>query len=125
MKFRRAVIVLCFIFASLTIVAAADVTGKWVAQVPTRDGSTRETTFNFKVEGEKLTGTMSGFQGETPISDGKISGDDVSFKVKISFNNNEITLLFTGKVSGDEIKFTRTREGGNNPGTEFTAKKAK
>jgi hypothetical protein len=125
MKFRSVVFALCFIFAGLTVVWAADVTGKWVAQVPGRGGETRETTFNFKVEGEKVTGTMSGFQGDVPISDGKISGDDISFKVKISFNDNEITLLFTGKVSGDEIKFTRTREGGTNPGTEFTAKRAK
>jgi hypothetical protein len=125
MKLRQVVLVLSIIIAAMTIAWAADVTGKWVAQVPGRDGQTRETTFNFKVEGDKLTGTMSGFQGETPISDGKISGDDISFKVKLSFNNNEVTLLFTGKVSGDEIKFTRTREGGNAPGTEFTAKRAK
>ncbi|MCI0660841.1 MAG: hypothetical protein L0220_07180 [Acidobacteria bacterium] len=125
MKLRSGVFALSFIFACLTFVWAADVTGKWVAQVPRQGGETRETTFNFKVEGEKVTGTMSGFQGDVPISDGKISADDISFKVKISFNNNEVTFLFTGKVSGDEIKFTRTREGGNNPGTEFTAKRAK
>ena len=125
MKLRSVVFALCFIFALMTIAWAADVTGKWVAQVPGRGGETRETTFNFKVEGEKLTGTMSGFQGDVPISDGKISGDAISFKVKISFNNNEVTLLYNGKISGDEIKFTRTREGGNNPGTEFTAKRAK
>jgi hypothetical protein len=125
MKLRQVILVLSIIIAAMTIAWAADVTGKWVAQVPARGGETRETTFNFKVEGEKVTGSMSGLQGDVPISDGKISGDDISFKVKLSFNNNEVTLLFTGKVSGDEIKFTRTREGGNNPGTEFTAKRAK
>jgi hypothetical protein len=125
MKLSSVVFALCLTLTFLTITWAADVTGKWVAQVPAREGQTRETTFNFKVEGEKLTGTMSGNQGEVQISDGKVSGDDISFKVKVSFNDNEFTFLFTGKVSGDEIKFTRTREGGNRPGQEFTAKRAK
>ena len=38
---------------------AADVTGKWTAQVPGRQGQTRETTFTFKQDGETLTGTVS------------------------------------------------------------------
>jgi hypothetical protein len=90
---------------------AADVTGKWTAQIPGRQGTT-ETTFNFKVEGAKLTGTVSSPQGENPISDGKVSGDDISFTMTMSFGGNEIKFLYKGKVSGNEIKFTREREGG-------------
>jgi hypothetical protein len=125
MKKRTMFLSVCFVFAALTIVWAADVDGKWTAQVPGRGGQARETTFTFKAEGEKLTGTMSGMQGDNPISDGKISGDEISFTVKVSFNGNDITLLFKGKVSGDEIKMTRTRQGGDQPGQEFTAKRAK
>jgi len=90
---------------------AADVTGKWTAQVPGRQGTT-ETTFNFKVEGEELTGTVSSPRGDTAITDGKISGDEISFAVPLSFGDNEIKLLYKGKVSGDEIKFTREMERG-------------
>ena len=43
--------------------SAADVTGKWTAQVPGRGGNTAETTFVFKVDGAKLTGTMEGGRG--------------------------------------------------------------
>jgi hypothetical protein len=116
---------MCFVLAALASVWAADVNGKWVAQIPGRDGQTRETTFNFKAEGDKLTGTMSGRQGDIQIADGKISGDDISFTATVSFGGNEIKLLYKGKVAGDEIKFTRTREGGNQPGQEFTAKRVK
>jgi hypothetical protein len=112
-------------FAAMSLAWAADVDGKWVAQVPGRGGQTREQTFTFKVEGDKLTGTVSGMQGDNPISDGKISGDEISFTVKISFNGNDVTLLYKGKISGDEIKMTRSRPGGDQPGQEFTAKKAK
>jgi hypothetical protein len=101
---------------------AADISGKWVGQVPGRNG-VNETTFNFKSAGDQLTGTMSGPQGELPIKDGKVAGDDVSFKVTLEFNGNSIGLLFTGKVSGAEIKMKRQREGADQS-QEFTLKKA-
>lgn len=125
MKIRMMLFLAAFLLAGLTVVWAADVNGKWVAQVPGRGGQTRETTFTFKVEGAKLTGTVSGMQGDQPISDGKISGDDISFVVVANFQGNEIRLLYKGKVAGDEIKMTRTREGGDQPGQEFVAKRVK
>ncbi len=125
MKYRIVFLSVCFAFAAVSMVRAADISGKWIAQVPARDGQTRETVFNFKVEGDKVTGTVSGRQGDNAISDGKISGDDISFTVTANFGGNEVKLIYTGKVAADEIKFTRTREGGNQPGQEFTAKRAK
>jgi hypothetical protein len=106
---------------------AADVTGKWTAEVPGRGGNTMTTTFTFKVDGDKLTGTVSGGRGgDAEIKDGKVSGDSVSFNVVRTFGDNEIKMVYNGKVSGDEIKFTRTMEGGRGGGQpqEFTAKKA-
>jgi hypothetical protein len=110
--------------------SAGGINGKWTAQLPGRDGQTRETTFNFKAEGNKLTGTVSGRQGDTPISDGEINGDDISFTVTANVRGNEVKIPYKGKLAGKEIKFTRTREGGNREGgedqppLEFTAKKA-
>jgi hypothetical protein len=118
----------CFVFAALSLaLAAADVSGKWVAQVPGRNGNTNETTITLKADGGKLTGTISGRQGDTAISDGTVKGDDISFTVTREFQGNTIKMLYKGKVSGDEIKFTRTIEGGqgNMPAVEFTAKRAK
>jgi len=108
-----------------TLAMAADVAGKWTAQVPGRGGQTSETTFVFKVEGDKLTGTISSQMGETAISDGKVSGDDISFSVTREVQGNSFKMVYKGKVSGEEIKFTRTIEGRDFPPTEFTAKKAK
>lgn len=119
---KLASVVLCLAFAG--VLAAADVSGKWVAQVPGRDGATQETTFNFKVSGSSLTGTMVNPRGESAISDGKIDGDKVSFKVNLNFGGNDVTLLFKGTVTGGEIKFTREREGGQGRAQEFTAKRA-
>jgi hypothetical protein len=116
----RSLFVLAFVLVSAAW--AADVTGKWLAQVPTRDGGTREAVFNLKTDGAQLTGTVTGPRGEQPISEGKVSGDEISFATVLEFNGNEVKILYKGKVVGDEIKFTRQREGGENS-QEFTAKR--
>ncbi len=106
---------------------AADVTGKWTADAPGRGGNTVKTTFTFKADGSKLTGTMENANGNpVDIADGKVDGDTISFNVVRSFGGNEIKLAFKGTVSGSEIKFTRSIEGfdGAPPPVEFTAKKA-
>ena len=127
MKKRIVFLSACFVLFASVLAWAADVKGKWTAQVPGRGGQTSENTFTFNVEGDKLTGTVANQRGENPISDGKISGDDISFTMKISAGGNDITFLYKGKVSGDEIKFTRSVQGGggDRPPQEFTAKRAK
>jgi hypothetical protein len=97
---------------------AADINGKWEAQVPGRGGEARPATFTFKVEGDKLTGTMSDGRGEpAAIEDGKVSGDTITFAITTQRGKR----TYTGTVSGSEIKFKR--EGGQNP-QEFTAKRS-
>lgn len=117
-----------FTIASLSVVCAliavaADVTGKWVAQVPGRDNQTREVTYKLKADGAALTGSMSGPQGaDVAISDGKIEGDNISFSVKLEFNGNSMVRSYTGVVAGDEIKMkSQTQRGAQ----EFVAKRAK
>jgi hypothetical protein len=105
---------------------AADVTGKWTAEVPGRGGNMQTNTIVLKQDGTKLTGTLDGGRGgPVEITNGKVEGDTVSFTVVRNFNGNEIKQNFKGTVSGSEIKFTRSMEGG--PGgqpVEFTAKKS-
>src|SRR5262249_7931684 len=88
----------------MALVWTADVNGRWTAQVPGRDGQPQETTFTFKVEGDKLTGTVSGRQGDTPIADGKITGDEISFTVTRERQGATIKQLYKGKVAGSQNK---------------------
>jgi len=125
MNSRRISFVFVAVVGLAAAVQAADVTGKWTAQVQGQGGQTREQTFNFKADGEKLTGTTSGMQGDVEILDGKLKGDELSFNVKMSFQGNDVKMNYKGKLAGDEIKFTRQREGSDRPPTEFTAKRAK
>ena len=101
---------------------AADISGKWTAQVPSRGGELRETTFDFKQDGSKLSGSVAAAQVEMKIDDGKVDGDSVSFSVTQTTGGNTAKVLFKGTIAGAEIKFTRQREGGE--ARPFTAKRA-
>ena len=57
-----------------------------------------------KVEGEKLSGTISGRGGETAIAEAKLKGDEISFQVTREFQGNKMTQKYNGKISGDSIK---------------------
>jgi hypothetical protein len=103
---------------------AADVSGKWTAEVPGRGGNTMTTTITLKADGAALTGSVSGRNGDTAIANGKVDGDSVSFDVTREGPNGSMTMHYTGKAAADEIKFTVTRQGAEGQGREFTAKRA-
>ena len=102
--------------AFLASSAAADVSGKWKAEFTTPDGTQRTNTFTLKADGAKLTGTVAGTQDETPIQNGKINGDDISFTAERPFGS----FAYAGKVTGNEIKFKVTF---NDQSFEITAKR--
>ncbi len=89
----------CLLFALLAF--GADVNGKWRAEFTTPDGTPRVNTFTFRMDGEKLTGTVAGSQDETLIKDGTVKGDTISFTADRPFG----TFTYKGTISGDEIKF--------------------
>lgn len=124
---KRLMLVATMMMLAALGAAAADVNGKWTAQIPGREGAMVETTFVFKAAGAALTGTMSNQWGDREITDGKVAADDVSFQVHVEFGGNKVTFLYTGKAAGDEIKFKRERKGGEMgpQNVEFTAKRAK
>lgn len=95
-----AVVVLSFMLATAW---GADITGKWKGQLDMM-GQAMELGFNFKAAGSELTGTSIGPQGqEYPISEGKISGDDISFVVQVT-GQMEMKINYKGKIVGEEIK---------------------
>jgi hypothetical protein len=100
---------------------AADVDGKWSGSVTTPNGDL-PVNFTFKADGEKLTGTTTGFDGsEVAISDGKVDGKSISFKVTFDFGGMPFVLTYKGVVSPAEIKVTADAAG---MPFEFLLKKA-
>jgi hypothetical protein len=104
-----------------TAALAADVNGKWTAEMKTPDGETRTTTYTFKADGDKLTGTIGSQMGDREISEGKVDGDNISFVVSFERDGNTFKITYTGKVSGDELKLKMTTPRGDR---EITAKRS-
>lgn len=99
---KKWIVLLMVAFAATA--AAADISGTWKATAETPNG-TIERTFNFKVDGTKLTGeTTSQMMGKSVINDGKVDGDSLSFSINVKFQDNEMKLNYQGKVKGDEMK---------------------
>ena len=113
----------CSLGLLLTLAMAADIAGKWAGDMPGRGGDTTLTTFTFKVDGEKLTGSVAGAQGDMPIQEGKIAGSQISFSTTFDAGGNTIKILYKGTMSSDQMKMTREREGSGQP-REFTIKRS-
>ncbi len=124
MKLRTLLSVVVIMGLAAVAALAADVSGTWKASMPGRGGQTMDVTFQFKVDGDTLTGSQSTQMGETEITEGKVAGDKISFKIKREFNGNTRVMVYEGTVSGNEIQFKQTMEGMDRPPREFTAKKA-
>jgi hypothetical protein len=103
---------------------AADVTGAWTAEMSMGDGNSMQMQFIFKQDGATFTGTVLGPQGDAiPISDGKIDGDKLSFKV--SFNGMTISHDGTVSADGDQIKLSSKSDSGDFTPMELTLKRVK
>ena len=111
---------------------AADILGRWIARVPdtqalgpleTFAGMLGETVFDFKVDGTKLTGTVTYPQGEAAINEGKIDGNEISFIVKRDVDEKEIKMIYKGKAGLNEISFTSEVQSVSGKRQEFTAER--
>lgn len=82
---------------------AADATGEWQWTM-SFNGNEVERRIRLKQEGDKLTGVSIRNDQETPIQDGKVQGDQVSFAVKFERNGNAMLVKYAGKLEGDSLK---------------------
>jgi hypothetical protein len=98
----------------------AGLTGIWMGQIPGRSGQSQEVAFRFTQTGTMLAGKLYGDYQSTPISEGKISGDEVSFVViapeQAGNQINETRYRFSGAIKDGELELTREREGSTNAG---------
>jgi len=121
--FRKLALAIAFLALGAVSALAADFNGKWTANVETPRG-TQAVTFDFHVDGAKLTGTVTTPRGTMDITEGKVDGETINFVQVMNFNGNEFKMTYAGKADGaDAIKFTR--QAGERPAQEFTATRVK
>jgi hypothetical protein len=115
---RTLLVFACLAVFSL-ILAGADVSGTWSADV-TLDAGSGTATFVFKQTGDKLTGTYTGVVGTASVT-GSVKGSDVEWSFdsdqagKISYKGK---LDATGKIAGT-VAYGQLGSG------KFTAQKQK
>jgi hypothetical protein len=84
-----------------------DPTGQWTWTITTPNGQTFEPKLTLKLEGGKLSGSMSGRGGnERPIEEATLTKDEISFKVVRERDGRKSTMTYKGKLSGDTITGT-------------------
>ena len=111
-------LVACFAFS-------ADVDGNWTGEMPGMDGSPMVINYTFKANGNTLTGMTSpeGMGMDSPISEGKIDGNNISFIVVVDMMGMEMKMTYKGTVSENEIKLNMDM--GMGDPMALTLKKAK
>ena len=121
---RRNFALLTVLFGLLAVAAwAADITGH-LDRLDFRRNGDFSLTYNFKQDGDKFTGTVTGPQGDPmPLIDCKLDGDKISFAVKVDMGGNIATFSSKGTIKGDEIALTTTNDAGMDFGGEMTLKK--
>ena len=120
MKILRLILSALLLFALAPLSFAADLNGKWKGNLKMQDGSDLETNFVFKVDGEKLTGTVTNTFGEEQITDGVVKGDEISFVILAG--GGQFRIVYKGKLAGDDLKLTVTV--GDFGDQQMTAKRA-
>jgi len=90
--FTTVALVCCFVVCLAAMVA--ELSGKWTGSVTDPDGQEVTLTYNIKVDGDKLTGTGESNGNTADIYDGKITGNDFTFKVT---NTEGVVIPHKGK----------------------------
>ena len=92
-------------FESTGLAADPNLAGTWKSSFTPTDGQTIESTLKLKQEGDKLSGTVIGRNGdELPIDEIKLTGDQVSIKVIRERNGEKIIIKVMAKLNGDNLK---------------------
>ncbi len=123
---QRRFVVLTLLLALVSVAAwATDVTGNWTGTI-SAGGNDATLTYTFKQDGDKLSGTVTGPQGDPlPLINCKIDGDKISFAVKVDMGGNSATFTSSGTVKGDEIALKTTNDAGLDFAGEMTLKRQK
>ncbi|MBI4657629.1 MAG: hypothetical protein HY735_02065 [Verrucomicrobia bacterium] len=83
---------------------AARVSGTWQWTFATPAGQTFEPRVRLSQSGDKLTGAIIWGETESPIQDGVIEEEVVTFKVVRERGGRTVTTKYKGKLSGDSIQ---------------------
>ena len=86
--------------------------GRWTSSTEIEGFGTIPLGYDFKSDGNKLTGTSDGQFGPMPIANGEIDGYKIKFDVTINLGGQDILVNYTGVLTGDKLKLNWPGQGG-------------
>ena len=95
--------VVMLLFVAIPAICA-EIDGQWIGVKDGPDGKKMELRYRFKAEGSTLIGLIETRLGGGPISEGKIDGNSIEFKLVTT----GLTVIINGTLSTDEIHLTET-----------------
>ena len=87
------------IFLFVIPVFCAEIDGQWTGVVNDQYGKKLEFRYRFRAEGSALIGLIESRLGTSLISEGKIDGNIIEFKLP----GKDYVIINNGTLSGDEI----------------------
>lgn len=106
-------------------VLPAGVGGTWRWSVSTPRGE-RHYVLRLKQQFQKFNGIVSTDGQETPVTNAKLVGDQLSFTITREIGGQKVTMNFSGQVNGDTIRGSVDVQGGPFAGKrKWTAKRDK
>ena len=128
---RRAVALCALVLASTAAPLAAQeatptptakMAGNWDFSFTSPQGAATWRV-TFEQAGDTLKGQAQSDFGPLPMSNGWISGNDLSFSLSLNFNGQNFNLDFSGVVKGDEAEGTIAVPGAGIEPFAFAAKR--
>ena len=97
---KKILVSACMVLFCTALISAPKVEGKWKATIET-NGGTYSYTVEYKVDGDKLTGTLYSTMGNFELTGGKISGNEFEY----TYHASGYTIKHNGKlVEEDKIE---------------------
>src|SRR5262245_38259629 len=110
-RFSRIGILLGMLFVvngSAAIVSAqqkVDPIGTWQLHVNRPGRPANDPLLRLEKAGDKIVGVLTDPQGRsTPVKDVELKGDELSFKITVKREGQELTVNYKAKITGDTLK---------------------
>ncbi|MGD8538241.1 MAG: amidohydrolase family protein [Candidatus Aminicenantes bacterium] len=83
--------------------AQVDISGKWQGEFTSAMGS-MEATIELNQDGTEVSGTISTEMGKWEITDGTLSGKDLTFTISANIMGESVSMDFSGTADTDQIE---------------------
>lgn len=118
---RNYILILCFFIITGCVnsmqnpsaSSSVEIAGKWEGGFGMPGGRLKKVSFEFNKSKDIVTGDVLFSGNRTPIIDGSISGNKITFQTRFDNEGDTVTSYYEGTVKKDRIRMKCLAEAGN------------